>query len=93
MTEKELIENLEQAGYSKVWPYAAEPNEIDEEHIHDFDTKLHILSGEIRVKKLTDGAIIDFLLKEGDELEIPRKERHSAKVGANGCRYIVAEKY
>ena len=93
MTEEEVIKKLESEGYDKVWPYDAEPNEIDDEHDHDFDTKLHILSGEIRIKKLSGGVITDFLLKKGDEIEILRNQAHSAKVGAGGCRYVVAERH
>lgn len=93
MTEEEIIKKLESEGYEKVWPYDAESNEVDDEHDHDFDTKLHILSGDIRIKRLSGGAIMDFHLKEGEEIEIPRGQLHSAKVGAGGCRYIVAERH
>lgn len=93
MTEEEIIKKLETEGYDKVWVYDAEPDEVDEEHDHDFDTKLHILSGEIRIKKLSGGAIMDFLLKKGDEIEIPRKQLHSANVGTDGSRYIVAQRH
>ena len=93
MTEKEVIKRLESEGYNKVWAYGAEPNEVDDEHDHNFDTKLHVLSGEIRIKKLSDGMIMDFLLKKGDEIEIPRNQLHSARVGGDGCRYIVAERH
>ena len=91
MTEEEVIKKLKEEEFDRVWVYDAEPGEIDEEHDHDFNTKLHILSGEIRIKKLSGGAVMDFLLKKGDEIEIPRKQLHSAKVGTKGCRYIVAE--
>ncbi len=93
MSEELIINKLEAEGYNPVWPYTAEPDEVDEEHDHEFDTKLHILSGEIRVKTLSNGLITDFLLTEGDEIEIPRKQLHEAKVGTQGCRYIVAERH
>jgi quercetin dioxygenase-like cupin family protein len=93
MTEKEIIKSLETEGYEKVWVYDAEPNEIDEEHKHDFDTKLHILSGEIEINNFSAGKIMNFHLKQGDEIEIPRNQVHSAQVGINGCRYIVAERH
>ncbi|HUO50106.1 MAG TPA: hypothetical protein VMU25_00830 [Candidatus Paceibacterota bacterium] len=93
MTEEEIIKKFGSEGYDKVWLYNAEPNEVDDEHNHDFDTKLHILSGEIRIKRLSGGAIMDFHLRKGEEIEIPRGQFHSAKVGAHGCRYIVAEKH
>lgn len=93
MTEEKIIKKLEAEGYAKVWTYDAEPGEVDEEHDHNFDTKLYIISGEIRIKKLSGGAIMDFSLKKGGKIEIPRKQLHSAEVGKDGCRYIVAEKY
>lgn len=88
-----VIERLKSEGYNNVYGYAAEPGEVDEEHEHPFDTKLHIMSGKIRIKMLTGGAVTDFALKEGDEKEIPRGQKHSAVVGAEGCRYVVAEKH
>lgn len=93
MTEEEIVKKLKTKNYDKVWIYEAEPNEVDDEHDHDFDTKLHILSGEIRIKKLSGGVITDFLLKKGDEIEITRHQVHSAKVGVGGCRYVVAERH
>lgn len=93
MTEEEIIKKFEEEGFDKVWTYDAEAGEVDEEHDHDFDTKLHVLSGEIKVKKLSGGAIMDFLLRKGDEIEIPRKQLHSARVGAVGSRYVVAERH
>jgi hypothetical protein len=93
MPEEEVIERLEAEGYTNVRPYEAGPNEVDEEHDHAFDTKLHILFGEIRIKKSSGGVITDFLLKRGDELEILRTQLHSAKAGNGGCRYVVAERH
>lgn len=92
MTEEQIIKKLKDEGYDKVWTYDAEVNEIDEEHSHDFDSKLHVLSGEIRIT-LANDAIADFRLREGQEIEIPRNAIHSARVGNQGCRYVVAEKY
>lgn len=93
MTESEIIEKLTKAGYTKVWVYDAVPHEIDEEHSHDFDTKLHILSGEIRIKKLSGGEVNEYVVGKDEEIEIPRNQIHSAVVGAEGCRYIVAERH
>lgn len=91
--EQEIIDRLKAEGYDNVYAYDAEPEEVDEEHQHDFDTKLHVLSGKIRIKMVVGGALTDFSLKVGDEKEIPRGQIHSAKVGPEGCRYIVAERH
>lgn len=88
MNEQEIIKKLEAQGYDKVWVYEAEPNEVDEEHAHKYDTHLYILSGQIEINtsKTT-------ILLSGDEKDIPRNILHSAKTGPEGCRYIVAEKH
>jgi len=91
--EQKIMKRLESEGYDKVWIYEAEADEIDEEHHHDFDTKLHVLAGEIRIKLLDGEVITDFRLKPGDEKEISRNQLHSAKVGSEGCKYIVAERH
>lgn len=91
--EEDIIKNLEAEGYDSVYIWSAEPNEEDPEHTHAFDTKLHILSGEIRLKVLKAGRIDDFKLKQGSAVEIMRGQKHSAVVGQGGCKYIVAEKH
>ena len=91
--EQKIIDHLKSEGYDKVWIYEAPAEEIDEEHKHEYDTRLHILSGEIRIKLLDESVITDFRLGKNEELDIPRNHLHSAKVGLEGCRYIVAEKH
>jgi hypothetical protein len=91
--EQEIMDRLKAEGYDNVYAYDAEPKEVDEEHYHDFDTKLHVLSGIIRIKMVVGGALTDFSLKAGDEKEILRNQVHSAKVGSEDCRYIVAERH
>lgn len=91
--EQEIIERLKSEDFDHVWAYEAEPNEMDEEHEHDYDTKLYILHGYIRVKRLVGGAVADLRLESGNEIEIPRHQKHSAQAGPEGCRYVVAEKH
>lgn len=90
--EQEIIKSLEAEGYDNVWVYQAEPNEVDDEHTHSFDTKLKILEGSIRIKILSRDMIQDFSLKKDGEIEIMRNQPHSAVVGQESCRYIVAER-
>jgi hypothetical protein len=92
-TEEEIIKDLEAQGYNPVYVWNAEPNEDDPEHGHEFDTKLHILSGGIRIKVLNGDRIDDYQLAAGSELEIARNQRHSAVVGPDGCKYVVAERH
>ncbi len=93
MTEQEIIKKLQSEGYDNAQVYHSDPGEISEEHSHDYDTKIYILSGEIRVKILEAKVITDYLLKAGDEKEIFANQPYSAKVGSEGCHYVVAEKH
>lgn len=93
MDEIKEIEKLKAEGYDKVWVYQAEPNEVEEEHSHDYDTKLIILAGAINITSILDGAVTNIQYLAGSEVIIPRENLHSAKVNAEGCRYIVAEKH
>ncbi len=93
MDEQKLIEKFEAEGYDNVWVYEAEPGEVDEEHSHEYDTKLYILKGSINITSVLGGAITNMQYKTGNEVVIPKNKLHSAKVTAEGCRYIVAEKH
>jgi quercetin dioxygenase-like cupin family protein len=92
-SEAAVIKRLKTEGYDNVYAHAAAQGEVDEEHEHPFDTKLHIVNGKIRIRVLAGGALTDLSLKEGDETEIPRGQKHLAIAGAEGCRYIVAERH
>jgi quercetin dioxygenase-like cupin family protein len=91
--EHELIKQFEAEGYNPVYVWSAEPNEEDPDHDHDFDTKLHVLSGSIQIKILDGSRIGEYDLVAGTSFEIPRKQKHSGLAGTEGCRYVVAEKH
>lgn len=93
MDEQKEIERLEAEGYDKVWVYEARPGEVDEEHRHEYDTKLVILKGAIGIASELGGVITHMRYKTGNEVIIPRNTLHSAKAAAEGCRYIIAEKH
>jgi quercetin dioxygenase-like cupin family protein len=90
---EELVRKLEAEGYDKVFVYDAPPGDFDEEHTHDFDTKLVILDGEIQIKMDANKILSNFVYKKGREVTIPRHSPHETKAGPHGCRYIVAERY
>ncbi|MEO6536203.1 MAG: hypothetical protein ABIT47_00790 [Candidatus Paceibacterota bacterium] len=93
MDEQKIIDDLTSQGYDKVWPYEAEPGEVDEEHEHDFDTHLVVLRGQISITSLIDGVVTNMSHSTGSNIFIARNTPHAAKVSAEGCRYIVAEKH
>lgn len=87
MNPNEKVELLKTQGYEPVYVWDATPGEEDPEHSHEFDTHLVILDGELTLT--IDGA--ERVLKEGNELDIPRNQTHAAVAGERGCSYIVAE--
>ncbi len=93
MDEQEIIKKLKSEGYQKVYVWDAEPEEIDAEHQHKFDTLLIILRGQIQITSLVNGLIVNMSHQIGAHISIYKHTPHSAKVGPDGCRYIVAEKH
>ena len=92
MDEQKIIEKLKSEGWNNVGVYEDGSNEVDEEHKHDYDTILHIISGDIKITILENNIITDYGLKVGDEKIIFKNQLHSAKTGEKGCRYVVGER-
>lgn len=88
MTESEWIEQLMGDGYSNLLFCDAIPCEFDDDHAHDRDHKMIIFSGDVEV---TIGYQTVHLGAQ-DYFEIPRGTNHSAAVGKEGCRYLIAER-
>lgn len=84
-----LLLILRRDGNDKVFAWNAEPGEEDLPHEHPFDTQIIVFEGSITIGQ----AGADRILETGDAIFIPRGTRHWAKVGASGCRYLVAEKH
>ncbi len=83
-----LKKKLSSEGYKDVYVWEDTPNTNYDTHFHRTDTKIIILDGEMiltlngETKKL----------KVGDEVEIEKNEKHSAKIGKKRCKYLVGEK-
>lgn len=88
MTESEWIDELLRDGYLNLLFWDAVPFEQDDEHAHDRDHKMIVFSGDI---ELTIGYQTVHLGAQ-DYFEIPRGTNHLAIVGAEGCRYLIAER-
>jgi hypothetical protein len=93
MDEQKAVKKLKSEGYGNVWIYEAGSSEIDEEHSHDYETRLVILSGAINITSVIGDAVTNMQYKAGSEVVIPRNKLHSAKASAEGCRYIIAERH
>jgi mannose-6-phosphate isomerase-like protein (cupin superfamily) len=88
MTESEWIAELIKDGYSNLLFCDAIAHEHDDEHAHDRDHKMIIFSGDVEI---TIG-YQTVHLGIHDYFEIPRGTEHFVVVGAEGCRYLIAER-
>lgn len=86
--KEEIKSRLQQEGYGTVREYNDLPNEEFPDHDHLVDELIVVLKGSMAIKMHGKS----YLLKAGDELYFPAKIIHSAKVGSDGCAYILGEK-
>ncbi len=87
-TENEWMIELAREGYSNLLFWDAIPFEFDDEHAHDRDHKIVVFSGDMEI---TIG-YQTVHLGAHDYYEIPSATIHVARIGGDGCRYLIAEK-
>jgi mannose-6-phosphate isomerase-like protein (cupin superfamily) len=88
MDEKELAKQLEGEGFGHTYVWQDGPNAFYPEHTHDTETAHIILSGEMT---LTMNGRAE-THRAGGRCDVPAKAVHSAKMGSNGCRYLIGER-
>lgn len=88
LSEKDLSEILMKEGFKRVYVWEDYPGSYYPDHSHDFYSAHIVLEGEIKIKT-SDG---EFVFRRGDRFDVEKGEIHSAKIGPEGCRYIVGEK-
>ncbi len=88
-SEDEIKDMLKDEGFERIYTWEDLPGNYYPEHAHNFYSAHVVIHGKIKIKT-RDGEEIFF--EEGDRFDIHSGELHSAKVGPEGCRYIVAEK-
>ena len=88
MTEQELEEQLIDEGFSGIFVHRDSPHAHYPDHTHSGITVHIVLEGEITVT--SEGQTITY--KTGDRFDVPSGEVHSAKIGPDGCLYMIGEK-
>lgn len=83
--EEEFKEQLHRQGFPRVyvWQGAFYP-----EHTHDGLTAHIILDGEMTLRM--DGLTKTY--HAGDRCDVPAGAVHAARMGSEGCRYLIGEK-
>jgi quercetin dioxygenase-like cupin family protein len=86
--DRELEKKLRKEGFSNIFVWQDRPNAFYPDHTHSGVTAHIVLEGEITVT--CQGVTRTY--KAGDRFDVPKETVHSAKIGPEGCRYVIAEK-
>lgn len=88
MDEKELTRQLEQEGFSHTFVWEDGPGAFYPAHTHEAETAHIILGGEMT---LTMNGRTE-TIRVGARCDVPAGAVHSAKMGPQGCRYLIGER-
>jgi mannose-6-phosphate isomerase-like protein (cupin superfamily) len=88
MNEAQLTARLVGEGFSHSYVWEDVPNARYPNHTHGVDTAHIILSGEMTLT--IDGVSKTF--REGERADVPAGALHSARMGPEGCRYLIGER-
>ncbi len=80
-------EQLKSEGFPFVFEWTDAPNTTYEPHLHKGKVTFYITKGQILVDILGE----KLLINEGKRLDVPPGISHSAKVGPEGCSFVVGE--
>lgn len=86
LTKEQMFEELKKE-FSHVYEWTDEPNTIYEEHAHKGKVCFYVVEGSILMN--IDG--VHSTIKKGERLDVPVDHPHTAKVGTEGCTFIVGE--
>ncbi len=89
MDTSPIIQSLEAAGYSPVYISKAEPNKINDGHMHPFEVRIVVVEGELEIEVEE----VKIVLRAKDMIDIPEYTLHRAVAGPLGTTYVVAERH
>jgi mannose-6-phosphate isomerase-like protein (cupin superfamily) len=88
MNENELAKQLEKEGFSHTCIWQDGPGVFYPEHTHGTETAHIIVSGEMTL--MMNGESETY--RAGDRCDVSAGAVHSAKMGPQGCRYLIGER-
>ena len=88
MDETKLAQQLRQEGFSHTYIWQDGPDAHYPEHTHATETAHIILQGQMTLSM--NGKTHSYGV--GDRCDVPAGERHSARMGTSGCRYLIGER-
>lgn len=88
MHQRSLESQLRSEGFSHTYVWQDRPHAFYPDHTHAGLTAHIILDGEMTLS--TGGSSHTY--RVGDRCDVPAGAVHSARMGPQGCRYLVGEK-
>jgi quercetin dioxygenase-like cupin family protein len=88
MNEKALAEQLQREGFRHTYVWEDPPHTDYAAHTHPVETAHIILSGEMTLTTLQGSATYH----PGDRCDVAAGAVHSARMGPQGCRYLIGER-
>jgi quercetin dioxygenase-like cupin family protein len=80
---------LHEQGYTEVVDRRMEANALNPEHAHEFDARLLVVEGIMRITAEGTGRIY----RAGDTFTMRAGCRHSERSGPEGARYLAGRRY
>jgi mannose-6-phosphate isomerase-like protein (cupin superfamily) len=87
MTQKEWEAKLHAEGFSRTYVWQDGPGAFYPDHTHPKATAHVILEGEMALT--SEGVTRTY--HSGDRCDVPARTIHSARMGPEGCRYLIGE--
>src|SRR5215469_1840734 len=88
MNAKKLSEELHREGFLQTFVWQDAPGTLYPEHTHTQETAHIILSGEMTLTM--NGRTMTY--RAGGRCDVPAGTVRSAKMGPQGCRYLIGER-
>ncbi|HTP69751.1 MAG TPA: cupin domain-containing protein [Dongiaceae bacterium] len=88
VSEKDLTAQLVSEGFTHTYVWEDVPNARYPNHRHPVETAHIILSGEMTLT--LNGVSKSY--REGDRCDVPAEAVHAARMGPQGCRYLIGER-
>ncbi len=87
MDEQEVIEGLENEGFTKVYAHEDAADVTYSDHAHERKSAHVIIRGSMRLT--VQGKTVE--LATGDRFDVPAGATHSTVIGPEGCRFVFGE--
>jgi mannose-6-phosphate isomerase-like protein (cupin superfamily) len=88
MDEEKLAEALQREGFLHAYVWQDGPNTFYSEHIHNEETAHIILKGEMTLTLGNKARTY----RQRERCDVPAGVVHAARMGPNGCRYLIGER-